>query len=174
MTNEVLTMEYTNSLEHHGIQGQKWGVRRFQNPDGTYTSAGKERRAKIRGFRINKYANRDGSLTDAGKQRFKTQENYKKFKEKQHKKRIEAAKRVGIMCAKTALKTAVAIGGKLAANAMQGLIQNTSKIYEDGISGISYFDNVTGGTVRPGQGDILGAFVEALAGRKPKHYYSGW
>lgn len=27
-------------LEHHGIKGQKWGVRRFQNPDGTLTQAG--------------------------------------------------------------------------------------------------------------------------------------
>lgn len=31
-------------LYHHGIKGQKWGVRRFQNRDGTYTSAGKRRR----------------------------------------------------------------------------------------------------------------------------------
>lgn len=30
-------------LEHHGIQGQKWGVRRYQNPDGTWTAAGKNR-----------------------------------------------------------------------------------------------------------------------------------
>ena len=30
-------------LEHHGIKGQKWGVRRFQNSDGSYTSAGKKR-----------------------------------------------------------------------------------------------------------------------------------
>jgi len=31
------------ALCHHGIKGQKWGVRRFQNPDGTWTNAGKER-----------------------------------------------------------------------------------------------------------------------------------
>lgn len=30
-------------LAHHGIMGQKWGVRRFQNPDGTLTDAGKRR-----------------------------------------------------------------------------------------------------------------------------------
>lgn len=30
-------------LEHYGILGQKWGVRRFQNEDGTLTNAGKER-----------------------------------------------------------------------------------------------------------------------------------
>ena len=30
-------------LAHHGIKGQKWGVRRFQNSDGSYTEAGKQR-----------------------------------------------------------------------------------------------------------------------------------
>lgn len=35
-------MEY-RVLYHHGIQGQKWGVRRFRNADGTLTPAGKKR-----------------------------------------------------------------------------------------------------------------------------------
>lgn len=35
-----------NSLEHHGILGQKWGVRRFQNEDGSLTPEGEKRYAK--------------------------------------------------------------------------------------------------------------------------------
>lgn len=34
---------YTNELYHHGIVGQRWGIRRYQNLDGTLTSAGRER-----------------------------------------------------------------------------------------------------------------------------------
>lgn len=36
---QLFTEEY---LEHHGVLGQKWGVRRFQNKDGSLTSAGKK------------------------------------------------------------------------------------------------------------------------------------
>ena len=35
---------YNDELYHHGIKGQKWGVRRFQNANGSYTAAGKKRR----------------------------------------------------------------------------------------------------------------------------------
>lgn len=30
-------------LHHHGIKGQKWGVRRYQNPDGSLTLEGRKR-----------------------------------------------------------------------------------------------------------------------------------
>lgn len=36
-----------DSIAHHGIQGQKWGVRQYQNPDGTLTEAGRKHLAKL-------------------------------------------------------------------------------------------------------------------------------
>ena len=35
--------QYT--IEHHGILGQRWGIRRYQNKDGTLTPLGKQRQA---------------------------------------------------------------------------------------------------------------------------------
>lgn len=42
-----LTQDPNNSLSHHGILGQKWGIRRFQNPDGSLTEAGRKRYSEI-------------------------------------------------------------------------------------------------------------------------------
>lgn len=49
-------MSMENCLVHHGILGQKWGVRRFQNPDGSLTAEGRSR-----------YLNSNGELTNEGK-----------------------------------------------------------------------------------------------------------
>ena len=42
-------------LMHYGVKGMKWGVRNYQNPDGSLTAEGKKR-----------YYNSDGSLTKKG------------------------------------------------------------------------------------------------------------
>lgn len=36
-----------NELSHHGIKGQRWGIRRYQRKDGSLTNAGKKRASKL-------------------------------------------------------------------------------------------------------------------------------
>lgn len=38
---------WREELYHHGIKGQRWGVRRFQNEDGSLTKEGKERYSEV-------------------------------------------------------------------------------------------------------------------------------
>lgn len=57
-------------LAHHGIKGQRWGVRRYQNPDGSLTSLGKHRLGKDDrpdlGYAINKEVGKDYSIMSGG------------------------------------------------------------------------------------------------------------
>ena len=63
-----------SDLTHHGIKGQKWGVRRFQNKDGSLTNKGKSRYSKGK-----EIAREHGKLEDKEYQRLlNTDKRYKK------------------------------------------------------------------------------------------------
>ena len=40
---EYYAVRYSDSLSHHGIKGMRWGIRRFQNEDGSLTADGRKR-----------------------------------------------------------------------------------------------------------------------------------
>ena len=44
--NEIIYQSSNGELMHWGVKGQRWGVRRYQNPDGSLTSLGKKRRGQ--------------------------------------------------------------------------------------------------------------------------------
>ena len=59
-----------NELYHHGIKGMKWGVRRYQNEDGSLTAAGRSRYQTVEdakeAYRKAKKASADKLSTAAG------------------------------------------------------------------------------------------------------------
>lgn len=76
-----------SELYHHGIKGMKWGIRRYQN--------------------------KDGSLTPEGKKKYKTSENFNKIKEEKKKKiKKYALASIGPLAVATAIGTGAMIYNK--------------------------------------------------------------
>ena len=73
-----------DELKHYGIKGMKWGVRRFQNSDGSLTADGKKRYSGDNLKDIQKQVNQGKNVVDGVK---KTRT---KVAEKQHEKKIKS------------------------------------------------------------------------------------
>lgn len=75
----------SNYLIHHGIKGQKWGIRRYQNPDGSLTSAGRKRYSDSGGIRgaVSKVKNAVTRRGSSSKAAAKKKQEEKEEKEKE-------------------------------------------------------------------------------------------
>ena len=75
----------SNYLTHYGIKGQKWGIRRQQNPDGSLTSAGRKRYSDSGGIRgaVSKVKNAVTRRGSSSKAAAKKKQEEKEEKEKE-------------------------------------------------------------------------------------------
>ncbi len=108
---------YSSELYHHGIKGQKWGVRRFQNADGSLTAAGKRRAAKqeIKSIKKTIQQTREGTMVDYAKAREHVQKAAVYVGKEQANKMLKSE--FGKMKASTAAGAVGLTAGVAAANA---------------------------------------------------------
>ena len=110
---------HSNELSHHGIKGQKWGKRRFQNKDGSLTPAGKKR-----------YDDSPGEPKKS-KHRLKLEEKYKAKgmnqaqAEEAASKRIKMEKIIGVTAGVTVAAVSAYVIGK-------NISERTDKIIKSG------------------------------------------
>ena len=69
----------SNYIMHFGINGMKWGIRRYQNPDGTLTPEGKERYSKSIPKRMVKAAVKEANAANGTKIRYDKHTVVEKF-----------------------------------------------------------------------------------------------
>ena len=65
-------------LSHHGVLGQKWGIRRYQNEDGTLTESGKKHYIKTQNRASNLQKKAEHNKAKAVKDRDRAAKYYDK------------------------------------------------------------------------------------------------
>ena len=140
-------------LYHHGIKGQRWGIRRFQNEDGSLTPEGKQR------YEVNTVTkiDRNGVTT---KQQQMSKEGKKLYKQDLKDTKIAKRSSFGNTSLGALKGSAIAAAGVTAAIATLGAIGIKSAANSGSSAGAGYIGMLTLaglGVISSGTGAAMGA-----------------
>lgn len=109
---------YNEYLAHYGIKGQKWGIRRYQNEDGSYTDLGRRLRnavARPKSESSTWKAKDAGSLSDDELRRRLTRlQQEKQYKEMTASRAAKARKWISKTAGKILVTTAIGVAASVA------------------------------------------------------------
>lgn len=111
-------------IYHHGILGQKWGVRRFQNKDGSLTTAGKQRLKTGDSSKKRKVSDMTDDELRGRITRLQNEKTYSELLAEQRERNTSWGK-------KFAVKTLKSLADKSASTAIDMLVTHISNKYKN-------------------------------------------